>query len=502
MKMRALAATTSLVAVAALLTGCGAAGASSTGDGSLDVALSDPIDSWNPQKALATASFAVFPQVFEALLATSPDGSKIEPGLATAYDFDDTATTITFHLDPKARFSNGTAVTSADVAYSEGLWAAGELYGSYFKSIASVAAPDAHTVVFKLSRTDHAVLGILATSNAAVVPKDLGGVAEATFWKKPISAGPYAIASEKVGQSISLVRNKYFLADKNRPAKVNYAVVSDGAQQLLQFQSGKIDVVDKVELNSASQYDKSRLKSTPSSGVSTLMFQTKTPPFDDPNFRKAVALAIDHRALVAGGYAGLAVQATSVLPQIVPGVSACAGCDWSKSDLATATQLVTASKYDGTPITIDVKSGAGPDSLAAQALVPMLAKAGIKAKVQPLALSSYVDKLGKGDFQMGVLTYSALAPSALDPLGFLSATGVLFTKSDPAAANAATAALSAAADDAATKTATAGFETWAYKNTPLIPLAVPSAIYAVSSHVKGFVANHYGAWSAKDVTLG
>ncbi|MHC9044371.1 ABC transporter substrate-binding protein [Microbacterium saperdae] len=501
MKIARIAALTTVVTAAALLSGCAAPAEPTASDDILNIALSDAIDSWNPQEALASASFSVFPQVFGSLLDTSPDGSELEPGLATEYEFDDDALTITFHLDPDAKFSDGVDVTPDDVIYSEGLWAAGALYGSYFTSIDAVTSPDPDTVVFALNRPDHSLLGILATSNAAIVPADLGGADPETFWKKPISTGAYAIESEDVGESIVLTSNPHYMAHKDRPATVKYSVIEDGAQQLLQFQSGEIDIVNQVELSSASQFDQALLQSTESSGVSTLMFQTAVAPFDDVNFRKAVALAINYDDLIVGGYADLATKAETVLPQTVPGVAACDTCAWGSRDVDEAKRLVEESSYDGSDITLYVKSGAGADQLAAQALVPMLAEAGITVTVEPMALSSYVEKLGAGDFQMGVLTYNALAPSAVDPLGFLAVTGVLFTQSDPAQANAALDALTSSKDDAETEAATGIFEKWAFENTPVVPLAVPDAIYAVSSHVKGFTPNHYRSWSVKNVTL-
>ncbi|GAA1809446.1 ABC transporter substrate-binding protein [Agromyces neolithicus] len=502
MKLRIPVAAASMLMSAALLTACVGQSTASQDEGTITIALNGPIDTWNPQEALTTQSFAVYPQVFASLLSTSPDGSAIEPGLAESYEFDDTAKTITFHLDPAATFSNGDPVTSADVAYSEGLWAAGELYGSYFSSIASVDAPDEQTVVFTLTAPDHALLGILATANAAVVPEDLGGVDAATFWKKPVSAGAYRIASEDVGQSITLERNEHFAGDgSDLPQIVEYVMVADAAQQLLQFQSGKVDVVNDVQLDSAGQYDPSRLQSTTSAGVVVLMLNTQVAPLDDPQLRRAINLAIDHEALLAGGFADLAVAATSVLPQVVPGVAACEECDWPTTDVAAATELVEASGYDGQTITMTVPSEVGPEKLAAQALVPMLAEAGIDVELAAVPESAFIEKLENGDYSVAPIVYNALAPSAVDPLGFLAATGILFTGSDPTAANDAIAALTAATDEQATQAATAGFEAWAFEHTPLVPLGVPDVIYAVSERVEGFVPNPYKAWYVEDVTL-
>lgn len=501
MKFRTtVAAATSLLVITGLLAACSGAEPEAAGD-TLTIAQAEAIDTWNPQEALIEQSFAVYPQVFGTLLTASPDGSEIEPGLATEYEFDDTANTITFHLDPDAVFSDGTPLTAADVQFSEGLWAAGELYGSYFATIESVAAPDEHTAVFTLNRPDHALLGILATANAAIVPKDFAGADADTFWKKPISAGAYAIASQDTGQSITLERNEHFDADEAAPQTVKYVVVPDATQQLLQFQSGEVDVVNNVQLDSVGQYDSELLQSTTASGLVVLAVRGDVAPLDDPQFRRAISLAIDHPALIEGGFSGLATEATTVLPQIVPGVAACDTCDWPAGDVDEAKALIAASGYDGRTITVTVASAGGPETLAAQALVPMLTEVGIDVKLETVAPTTFIERLENSDFEIAPISYSALAPSALDPLGFLGATEIMFTGSDVAAANTALDALTSATDEEGQHAATAGFEAWAYEQAPLIPLAVPDVIYAVSADVQGFVPNPYKAWYVKDVSL-
>ncbi|MGR3875000.1 ABC transporter substrate-binding protein [Streptomyces graminifolii] len=466
------------------------------------MSLSSAIDTWNPQKALATQSYRVFPQVYASLLRSTPDGKTLKPALASSYKADTAAKTLTFNLNPAAKFSNGKPVTSADVKFSEGLWSKGELYGSYFSSIKSVDTPSPRTVVFRLSQPDATLPAVLSTANASVFPDKYGGESEAAYWKKPVGAGPFMISGETVGQSIALSRNPHYY----RPGLpyldgLDYKVVADGGQQLLQFQSGSLDIVNGVELEAAGQYPKDRIVDAPSSGVSVLTMNTKSGPLSDVRLRKAIALAIDYRKLVAGGYVGEASLATSLLPQEVPGVTKCGTCTWSTTDLATAKRLVGESDYSGQKIELIVPSDGGPGKLAAQALAPMLAQAGVNVTVDPLPTSSLIDKLSKGAFQLGMVTYSALAPTPIDPLGFLGSTGVVFSQSDPAAANKALAAVHAASGTSAVSTAVQGFEATANASYAVVPLAVPDAIDAVAGRVQGFVAAPYQAYCADELNI-
>ncbi|MGW6927357.1 ABC transporter substrate-binding protein [Streptomyces sp. NPDC054950] len=508
---QATACGAALTAAALLLSGCGSSGSASpeksaTGPakrgGSLAMSLGSAIDTWNPQKALATQSFRVFPQVYASLLRSTPDGKKVLPALASSYKTDPAAKTLTFTLNPAAKFSDGKPVTSADVKFSEGLWSKGELYGSYFSSIKSVETPNPKTVVFHLSQADETLPAVLSTANAAVFPDNYGGKSEAAYWKKPVGAGPFMINKEAVGQSISLARNPhYYRSGLPYLDGVDYKVVADGGQQLLQLQSGALDVVNGVELEAAAQYPKDSIVGAPSSGVSVLTTNTKSGPLSDVRLRKAIALAVDYKKLVAGGYVGEASVATSLLPQQVPGVTKCPTCTWSTTDLAEAKKLVGQSDYKGQNLELIVSSDSGPGKLAAQALVPMLAEAGVKVSVNPQPTSSLIDKLSKSDFQLGVITYSALAPTPIDPLGFLAATGNVFSQSDPEPDNKALAAVHAASTPAEVKTAVQGFEAAANASYAVIPLAVPNALDAVADRVQGFVAAPYQAYCADELSI-
>ncbi|MFI1380694.1 ABC transporter substrate-binding protein [Embleya sp. NPDC020886] len=492
-----------------LLSGCvsdnstspGSASAPPKRGGSITMSLSTAIDTWNPQEALSSQSFNVYSQVYASLLRSTPDGKTLLPALASSYQADPAAKTLTFTLDPAAKFSDGRQVTSADVKFSEGLWSTGQLYGSYFSSITSVETPTPQTVVFRLSQPDTTLPAILSTANAAIFPDNYGGRTAADFWKKPTGAGPFGIDNQAVGRSISLTRNPhYYRAGLPYLDGVEYKVVTDAYQRLLQFHSGSLDVVNDVELATALQYQQDKIVSAPSSGVSVLTMNTKSGPLGNVDLRKAIALAIDYRKLVAGGYAGQATVATSLLPQNVPGVTPCPTCAWSTTDVAAAKNLVGTSGYTGQNLKLLAPSSTA-EELAAQALVPMLAQVGINATVVPLPTSSLIDRLGKGDFQLAMITYSALAPSPIDPLGFLASTGVVFSQSDPGPANAALSGVHAASNPAEVTTAVHAFEKSANASDAVIPLAVPNALQAVAGRVRGFLPAPYLAYCADELSV-
>ncbi|MDV3125979.1 ABC transporter substrate-binding protein [Mycobacterium sp. 21AC1] len=468
--------------------------------GSATIAVADPIDTWNPQLALVQSSYQAIAQVYASLLRTEADGTSIKPGLASEYKYDPAAKMITFILDPAAKFSDGTPVTSADVKFSFGVWHAGDLFGNYFDAVRDVLTPDPRTAVFELSEPDVTLVDILATSNASIYPDNYGGRTADDYWKRPIAAGPFKIDNDVPGQSISLVRNPfYYRAGLPYLDKLDYKIVADQNQQLLQFQSGTIDVVNEVDPTQLAQYPTGTTVSSPSSGTSVLMTQTKTAPLDNADFRRAVTLAIKHDDLIAGGYAGEAKQATSLLSQAVPGVTPCPSCDWSKYDLEKAKELVAKSGYGGENLEVIVATSSPTEVLAAQALEPMLGEAGIKITVSALPLSTVVDRLEKGDYRLGLITVSANAPSPLDPLGMISSTNFLYTDYSVESADVAIQAVRQADRDDQVSAATQAFEKQAYDSVAAIPLAQTNVVYAVSKNLHGFAPAPYRLYTADEL---
>lgn len=465
--------------------------------GTLHIALTNETDSWNPQKAVQTASYQVFTQVYGTLLRTSPDGRTLGPGLAETYSYDESKSRLTFKLSPKAAFSNGTAVTSADVKFSYSLWAGDSLYAQYYSSIKSVETPDPSTVVFTLSAPDITLLNILASASAAIVPKDFGGLSAENFWQKPISAGPFMIDAEAKGQTISLKRNPHYY-EPGLPYldRIEYLIVPDENQRLLQYQNGDIDIVNSVDVGAAAQYGPDATVSALSATVNFLLMQAGNGPLADVRLRKAATLAINHTDLVAAGYSGQAQQAVSVIPQVVTGAKPCGGCDWARTDIEEAKRLVAEAGYKDQPISIAAPSDAGPELLAAQAIKPMLEAVGFSIKIEAAPSLVLADRLEKGDFQMVVLNVSSQANTPADMLGFIVSTGYLYTHVDPAKGAAALQAIQGADGIGKVEAASMNFEADAYEKQTTVPLAALNDVYAVSKRVRGFQAPVFATYVA------
>jgi ABC-type transport system substrate-binding protein len=467
--------------------------------GSLTVVIPDAIDGWNPATALQISTYQLIREVTAPLLELSPDGTEVVPGLASAWDYDSTRTHLTLTIDPEAAFSDGTPVMAKDVVFSVEQWMAGESYGPLYSSIIKQAKPAGDKkVVLTLTAPSSALVPILTWSTSAVLPADFGGKSKDAFFAKPIGAGPYAIESESPGDSITLVRNEHFhVGGQPYLDSLTYRVVTDTSQRLVQVASGDAGLADRVPLDSLSTVTGDpQVVKVPSSTLSLVIFNHATGPTKDAHFRRAFSLALDRSGLVSGVYAGDATVATGVLPAVIPGAEGCPTCDWSTYDAAAAKTELASSGYSGDPVDLLVDSSRGVDLLAAQAVVPMLEAAGISARIQQVDSATFLTRLSTGDYTAAIGNYSAMAPTAVDPLSFVAATAFLFSGADVTPAMTAIGGVSAADTTAGQAAAVAPFEQDVYDTTAVAPLLSPAVAAVAAPNVHGLELLPSGLYDA------
>ena len=114
----------------------------------------DLIDT-DPSTAICDTCQIVFAATYQTLVTLANDNHTLVPEVATSWSANSDHTVWTFKLNPKAKFSDGTPVTSADVAFSllrlKNLAGSASYLVSFMKG---VTTPDPHTAVVTLTRPD------------------------------------------------------------------------------------------------------------------------------------------------------------------------------------------------------------------------------------------------------------------------------------------------------------------------------------------------------------
>ena len=168
-------------------------------------------DSVNPFIVFGVAAYGIRENVYESLLARSQDEPfTLYAQIARAVEVPEDRRSVTFHLDPDARFSDGQPVTGDDVLFS---WALlkdkGQPYmRSHYRTVAKAEQPAPGVVRFIFddsgNREAPLLLGLMPIlAKHRTDPETF----EKTTFEKPIGSGPYLVDRVDPGRSIVYRRN-------------------------------------------------------------------------------------------------------------------------------------------------------------------------------------------------------------------------------------------------------------------------------------------------------
>src|SRR5258708_5267172 len=168
-------------------------------------------DSLNPLIVRGLAVQQIRGFVVESLMARGNDEAFTLYGLlAKSVETADLRSYVTFHLDSRARFSDGQRVPAEDVLFS---WALLRDHGrpnhrQYYSKVVKAEAPDPLTVRFDLAGTGDRELPLIL-GLMPVLPKHAVDAAtfEETSMTAPVGSGPYRVSAVKPGASVTLTRN-------------------------------------------------------------------------------------------------------------------------------------------------------------------------------------------------------------------------------------------------------------------------------------------------------
>jgi oligopeptide transport system substrate-binding protein len=293
-------------------------------------------DTLDPNRT--TSAFAaeagVVRQVFEPLLRFD-EHLVPQPAAAESYDVSPDGTQYTFHLRADGRWSDGQPVTAPQFEYS---WrrlldpALNAEYATFFVSagIDSVTAVDDLTFVVRLAEPfgplpDIAALWVGSPLRPDVVNANVDGWAAdpATY----VGNGPFMVSEWVHQDHIALVPNPAYVAHGVWPVpsltRVIVRMQTSAQADYAAFLSGDRDwaLVPDAELNAVlNDADLSPL-AQPVTDLTTFWIQLNTvhQPLNNTIVRRALAKALDRRALVRDLTAGVAAPTLSVLPPGMPG---------------------------------------------------------------------------------------------------------------------------------------------------------------------------------------
>lgn len=279
--------------------------------------------SLDPHRTQGVPGSNIGRDLFEGLMSEAPDGTVIA-GAAESWEISDDGRTYRFSLRPEARWSNGDPVTADDFVYSlrrsldpatlsnytfilnpilnaEAV-AAGELPTTEV----GVRALDTHTLEIQLENITPYFLGLL-THSASYPVHPPSAETHGNQYARPgnlVSNGAYRLEEWVVQSHVKLVRNEHYWDNGDTTIdEVWYYPTEDQTAELSRFRAGELDLsyaIPKRQVDWIRENLPEELVISPYLGTYYFGFNLTRPPFqDNPELRRALALAVD-RGIITG----------------------------------------------------------------------------------------------------------------------------------------------------------------------------------------------------------
>ena len=309
--------TTALSAVLALsLVGCGGSGDSNTGATSggniLRFGTSGIEGTFNPVVSDGVYDNYVVSLVFEGLISNDAEGQYI-PSLAESWELSDDKLTYTFTLKDGITFSDGSALTADDVAFTYNTIKEADYAGprsAVGAAIDTVTVVDDKTIAFKMVKASPANI---ANFTYGIMSKEY--YAHSSFeeltQKNPTPMGTGKFVLEDGGyapkQYVKLTKNENYWDAENAP-KIDGVTLSEVSEDtvLSALQAGEIDMCQpaaKAEnVEAIDGMDNAHLVSYLGNGYTFMAFNTTRPTLAQTEVRQALMYALDRKSFLKAEY--------------------------------------------------------------------------------------------------------------------------------------------------------------------------------------------------------
>lgn len=363
--------------------------------------------------------------IYDTLLAPSTDGRGVKPNLATRYTVSKDGKTFTLTLRQGVKFSDGSALTPADVKFSLDR-ARNPDNGAWNGLIASIDAVNVlgNNVVLTLKYPDPTLPAALATFNTGILPQKqfmaMPGAKDEdkakAFAEKPIGTGPFMLKEWKKGSSMTLVRNpNYWGKDESGTQlpyldELRFEIIPDDNTRILKLQSGELDGAEFIPLARVAELKgNSNLNMAlfPSTEVDSVIMNNRPKlkdgtdnPLSNQKVRQALNYATDKDAIIKIVTFGLGKPSKSFMSSATPLYAAQNGYPYN---LEKAKQLLKEAGFDkGFDLSTMIVSGNADQTAIASALQQMWAPLGVKLRIDQFDSASNRAKYRANDFQMRV----------------------------------------------------------------------------------------------------
>ncbi|GGF79872.1 ABC transporter substrate-binding protein [Paracoccus acridae] len=368
-----------------------------------------------------------------SLYKWNPETGKPEPDLFTEVTVSDDGMTHTYKLRDDAVFHNDKPFTADDVIYSYNRIATPataspsanfisriqgfeEVQGGNATEMSGLKKIDDHTLEITFTASQDPGFDLMQ-NYVPIYPSNVDGNTQAT---QPVGLGPFRFVEHVPGSRVSFERFEGFFGEDDQPYldRLNILIMGEAAARDVAFRNREID----VSVLGSQQYQEYQADADLSKGLLEVAelftrvvgFDTTKPPFDDKRVRQAVNHGIDKDLIIDRLVKGKAFPAVGFMPTTSPAFDPDAQGYAYDPEKAKAL-LEEAGHPDGIDLPVIANQNESWGAPIVEAIIPMLAKANIRASVEPVENAVLEDRITGGNFTAFIWSLS----SGPDPLNIL-----------------------------------------------------------------------------------
>ncbi len=364
----------------------------------LTIAYNVPLPTWDPTSGATAANptiQSIYKSVFETYIDQNPDLS-FKPGILAKWGWNADKSKIELVLRENAFWHDGSTVTPEDVVWSlerAGDPKSGNPIQFVWGKIGNFKV-DGMKITGDVKEFEPTLFPWMAFLTGYLMPKKAFTAAGSDWDSKPIGSGPYMVDKFERNAYVRLKAFPKYWGRKPAFDTVIFKFVPDATSRVAEVESGQSDLTLEVPFEEFNRLTKKLGLPGVAHPVSDIgmLFITNKEPMLDINIRKAMAHAIDKKAIVDRLLLGFGTPIDTLQ---APQYAAFNEATKVKYDPELAKQLLAKSGYStAKPVKFTMQTTRGfkaKDFEMIQAIAGMWKKVGIEANVEVYEIAKHFD---------------------------------------------------------------------------------------------------------------
>jgi len=284
--------------------------------------------------------------VYNRLVEFEKGTTNVLPSLAESWEINEGGLEYVFHLREGVKFQTTDFFTPTrtlnadDVIFSfERQWKADHPWHAYTSgimweyfegmdmpgSLERIEKVDDLTVKFVLKRPDAPFLSNLAMDFASIFSKEYAEKLQADgkmelLNQQPLGTGPFIFVGYQKDAVIRYKANPEYFQGKQPIDDLVFAITTDPAVRAQKLRAGECHIMSypaPADIAGLQADPNLTVMEQPGMNVAYLAYNTEEPPFDKPEVRRALNMAINKQAIIDAVFAGAGQVAKSPIPPTV-----------------------------------------------------------------------------------------------------------------------------------------------------------------------------------------